>query len=753
MVLKSIELVGFKSFAKKTTLLFNAPVTGIVGPNGSGKSNVVEAIRFVLGEQSIKSLRGKGGVDLIFKGSKQLSALSRASVTIAFDNSKRIFSLNQNDGKNISLDFDEVRISREVYSDGQNKYLINDSDVRLKDVIELLASVHVGSSGHHIISQGEADKILNASSKDRRLMIEDALGLKIYQYRIKETERRLDKTLVNMKEVGSLRREIAPHIQFLKKQVEKIDHANELRKELIDLYNFYGSREVLLTSLLKDVYTHSEQALQNKKEKLKMELKDIESHMQKSDVSPFHDESVALDVKMHDARTLRDECMHQLGRLEGMKDALMGQLQIAKNTHVKIKSIPFDVIERSYKDSIDILNQIIETTDVFVIHEYALELRESYTLFLKNEEEDKGVATVKSTAINTETIDKEIDTLNNKIKNIQKTLADLETQKQGLVYKEKEHRTQIHEKEKGYYDLKAVLLNTENEINSLAYSKQKITTIEESFENELKEGVALLGSDMPYKFSTLENVSIDVLEASLEEAKKKIERIKIKLEESGGLGGSDIVKEYTDTLERDQFLGRELDDLNTSIAQLRDLIIDLKAQLDSEFKNGIEKINTQFQKFFALMFGGGSAHLSVVVEHKRSRTGEDEDEIKDEEEMEFERGIEIGVSLPQKKVKELTMLSGGERSLTSIALLFAMSQVNPPPFLVLDETDAALDEANSRRYGDMIENLSQFSQLILVTHNRETMSRAQVLFGVTVGADGGSKILSIKFDEATQFAK
>jgi chromosome segregation protein len=116
-------------------------------------------------------------------------------------------------------------------------------------------------------------------------------------------------------------------------------------------------------------------------------------------------------------------------------------------------------------------------------------------------------------------------------------------------------------------------------------------------------------------------------------------------------------------------------------------------------------------------------------------------------------GIEIDVSLPHKKVKELHSLSGGERSLTSIALLFAMSSVNPPPFLILDETDAALDEANSRRYGDMLELLGERSQLIVVTHNRETMSRASILYGVTVGSEGASKLLSIKFEEAASIAK
>jgi chromosome segregation protein len=148
------------------------------------------------------------------------------------------------------------------------------------------------------------------------------------------------------------------------------------------------------------------------------------------------------------------------------------------------------------------------------------------------------------------------------------------------------------------------------------------------------------------------------------------------------------------------------------------------------------------------------------MEHKKPKKSdesieedENESDEEDENEIGFERGIEINVSLPHKKVKDLHMLSGGERSLTSIALLFAISQVNPPPFLVLDETDAALDEANSRKYGNMLENLSKYSQLIVVTHNRETMSRAQVLYGVTMSAEGVSKLLSIHMEEATAYAK
>ena len=200
MYLKSLELFGFKSFGKKSTLQFNSPISAIVGPNGSGKSNIAEAFRFVLGEQSIKSMRGKRGEDLIFNGAGEGGRANRAAAKLIFDNTKKL----------LPIDFDEVSIERIVHRDGVNEYLINGSQVRLKDVIELVSSAHIGASGHHIISQGEADRILNANVKEKRSMIEDALGLKIYQYKKEESQRKLEKTKENIREVESLRREIAP---------------------------------------------------------------------------------------------------------------------------------------------------------------------------------------------------------------------------------------------------------------------------------------------------------------------------------------------------------------------------------------------------------------------------------------------------------------------------------------------------------------------------------------------------------------
>ena len=283
-------------------------------------------------------------------------------------------------------------------------------------------------------------------------------------------------------------------------------------------------------------------------------------------------------------------------------------------------------------------------------------------------------------------------------------------------------------------------------------------------QKHLRESVSLIGSGASAYFS-FEIVKDGVAVANTEivqedrgqqkERRRLLEKLKIRLEEIGGVN-TDVEKEYKEVKERDEFLVREITDLQTSIEKLEILIVDLTASLNEQFVVGIEKIGLEFSKFFTLMFGGGEAKL-LRVKPKIKKAQDDgealEGDIVYEDDESAQEGIELDVKLPNKRVRGLEMLSGGERALTSIALIFAMSQVNPPLFIILDETDAALDEANSRRYGDMIEALAQKSQLILITHNRETMSRAGILYGVTMGSDGVSKLLSVKLDEAVAVAK
>ncbi len=757
MTLKSIELTGFKSFGKKSVVAFTTPITSIVGPNGSGKSNIVEAIRFVLGEQSMKSLRGKGGVDLIFKGSKGMSSSNRAQVQITFDNTNKIFSFT-NSGLGVSLDYDEIVLGREVFADGSNKYSINHTEVRLKDIVDLLASVNIGSSGHHIISQGESDRVLNASNKERRGMIEDALGLRVYQFRIKESERKLEKTLINIKEVQALRREIAPHLAFLKKQVQVVERARQMRDELRELYKTYLSKEGTYINNETKRLGDLRRSLNDKGSSLDSRIEELQKRNNENKPNDVYSKEIEeYENKVSDIRNTKNELVRKLGRIEGILEGIEHQFS-------KVKEVKTRVIEESewrifINDISTRIDEAIKIEDLPNVIEALKNIKSHLEGFYKNKDtnEKENISLednpeYKEMKNSKDEIQKEIEKMESGEKEIEDAIG-------GLKQKEVENQASYRNSEKILYEL----LREKNEVtsnsHSLNFEEEKLSMIKSAFEMELSEAGVLIGREI-VDFAK-EKVEGEINRISQEELRKKIERIKIKIEDAGSGSGNDVMKEFEETAERDAFLGKEIEDLNKSIKDCNLLIQELKEKLDTEFKTGVEKINKQFQEFFALMFGGGGAFLSITMEHKKPKKNDEsieedeetEEEDEEENEIGFERGIEINVNLPHKKVKDLHMLSGGERSLTSIALLFAISQVNPPPFLVLDETDAALDEANSRKYGNMLENLSKYSELIVVTHNRETMSRADVLYGVTMSAEGVSKLLSIHLEDATSYAK
>ncbi|MBP9819045.1 MAG: AAA family ATPase [Candidatus Pacebacteria bacterium] len=817
--LKSLEINGFKSFAKKGSLVFNSAITSIVGPNGSGKSNVAESFRFVLGEQSIKSMRGKKGEDLIFNGGKDSPRANRASVKVVFDNTNRMFN----------IDFDEVSIERVVHRDSVNEYFINGTSVRLKDVAELLAHANIGSSGHHIISQGEADRLLSAIPRERREMIEDALGLKVYQYKKDESEKKLEKTAVHMKEIESLRREIAPHIKFLRKQVEKIEKSVALRGELTGLYQEYFARE--------NQYLVSEKAqLTSQKHAPTEELhelqKELSHHKNILDAAKHNlgeagksSELFKLESEIQETRKKKDLCVREIGRLEGeisyLKRVIDKKLKEASETvatdtkqvylrevetvtkEVEIKvavAVEYltgsgDATHLAIEARIDtartLLGEIKETLHSFVqYHKHGS--RTSYA--------DTGSAEHESgheVANPVEVEESEIERIGEEMKILEARLGSFSTEEQDQAKRYADIKLEIDkDKDKNVESEKAVLriMSKQNELHShieiIKAKEERVRIEEEDFKRELQEASMLVGRDAvhyeAYDLTAVIGVDasgVDGMDGSVAgpasdheprqaqlDRRRQIEKNKIRLEEMGGSGGDEVMREYKDAEDRDAFFAKELVDLATSSDALKALITELNTKLDELFKEGIGKINKEFNKFFGLMFGGGSAELKLVKEEKRKkRKGGDDglDDLSDvlasskdtgtlEATMDaepVEEGIDIHVSLPHKRIKGLTMLSGGERALTSIALLFAMSQVNPPPFVILDETDAALDEANSKKYGDMIEALSQHSQLILITHNRETMSRAGVIYGVTMGGEGYSKLLSIAFDEAVAVAK
>ena len=741
MYLKSIELSGFKSFGKKTELVFQSRISSIVGPNGSGKSNVAEAFRFVLGEQSMKSMRSKKGEDLIWGGSPGLARANRAGVKVTFDNSTRL----------LDIDFKEVVVERIVYRDGQNEYLLNGTVVRLKDVIRLLAGANIGGSGYQIISQGEADRILSASPKERREMVEDALGLKLYQHKKAESERKLEETGVNIDKTKSLRREIAPHLNFLRTQVEKIEKAREMKDELAAKLNDYLARENAWITQEDARLLDEAHANESESKKLGARLAELRSVAGSgkhgtSKSSELHEKLQEREARLVEVRREGEDLQRELGRAEGALEA---------NT-VTVEQIVAVPHVRQFARELDYtISDIEHTDDISTVRAALSHIRSRIKSFVEGL---SGAAPV--TSHEAEQQVEELTVALAKKKHEQEVLTgEIDTMRKEIA----RIREASFAAERDVIEHEGLVREVQGKLNNAHAARTALKAQKERFEEEVREGVALIGMALSgWQKGEIPQGALSEDRNEQEKRRKQIERLKIKIEESGLGNGDAVVKEFSQTKERDEFLARELIDLETSASKLKDIIAELEKTIDEKFKDGLKHINEALKGFFVKLFGGGEAKLTIEQPRRKALRASygagpaddlDEDDTEFEEEEDLYAGLSISVSLPRKKVKGLEILSGGERALTSIALIFSMSQVNPPPFLVLDETDAALDEANSKRYADMIQELGSKSQLIVITHNRATMAAAGELYGVTMSQDGVSKLLSVKLEEAEKVAK
>ena len=724
MLFKRLEIAGFKSFAKHATLEFPTRITAIVGPNGSGKSNVADSIRWVLGEQSIKSLRGKKGEDLIFGGTPQVPKMGKASVSLVFDNKKKIFP----------LEFDEVIISRKIYRDGANDYVLNDSQVRLKDIIELLSKVGLGASQHHIIAQGDADRILYASPKERKSMIEEALGLKIFELKKHEAEKKLEITAENIKQIESLRREIQPHLKYLSQQAEKMKNASEVRSQLEELTREYVARELKTLAEKEDETKKTKEPLTGELKHLEDAIRSAEDILKNaeanSNAANFFNELKKLDEALDILSKKRRDLEREGGRLEAELERSSGAiLKDSVLPKEKVKSVLLGLVRDlesvSSGGNMEAVRNAIFST-IQKIYTFLESINddggEQRTVSLPKSEAKENLQKCKNAIIEIESEEKKFLTKKKELEKTYSAEAD-KVAKEGSLYRQKTEEA-------------ARVRDRLRDVNS---EEERLFIIKKEFEIEFGSWIAKTNP---------EGILLDGAERN--QLRKKIERLRIRLEEAGGVDEG-VVNEYEETQKRDAFLSNELEDLKKASDSLGSVFGDLEKRIEKDFEAGLSKINKLFGDFFHEIFGGGRAEIKLLKPQKKKLSPEEEIEGSWEgEAVEEEEGIDIIVDIPRKRIKSLNMLSGGERALTSIALLFAMSTVNPPPFLVLDETDAALDEANSQRYSNMLVELGKKTQLLVVTHNRETMKAADVLYGVTMGNDGVSKLLSIKFEEAEE---
>jgi chromosome segregation protein len=769
LFLKKIEISGFKSFAHKTVLEFASgsdvkddgkrfPITAIVGPNGSGKSNVADAIRWAMGEQSMKNLRGKKSEDIIFAGSGKKERLGTAWASLYFDNRD----------KRIPLEFSEVVITRKLFRSGESEYSINGSKVRLLDVIDLLAKAGVGKESYCVINQGMSDAVLNATPAERKAVLEDAAGVKHFQIKKDRAIRKLDSTRTNLERVGDLLKEIEPHLKMLKRQAEKAqkgkDVALKLKEKQIKLYSFLWHN------------------FQEEKDSVLGEKNDFGAKMMNAqrEVDKINDElgkyskEAQSSGKQEELEKKKRELLAELNKLE--KELVITEGRIVVETERNkaqkiIESIPVDLvyvkgkIEKIRNDQDELISRLKSAEkmeDLQDIKEFARAINQE--LLDLYEEVGKGEITrtnadltrtdaesekrIKELENNKAEIEKEIGNLKIEIEKVEKEIAS-------EIEAGKEMRQRFFELERAFNKKQDELGKLKDQFNEYKIKQARIEVREEDLTNEIKQELKLETNELKFDGEQLER----------EDLEKEINRLKVQWEQIGGIDPL-IVEEYEETKKRFEFLTQESKDLDGAIKSLGEVIKEMDQKIDEIFKDAFEQINKEFSKYFRIIFGGGSAHLikfkvqsaKFKVKEKEINLDLDKKELDTEnlEESAFaeasadEVGIDISACPPGKKINNLSMLSGGERSLTSLALLFAIISHNPPPFAVLDEVEAALDEANSKRFGRIIQELSDNTQFIVISHNRETMRQASLLYGVTMGEDGISKLLSVRLDQIGQ---
>jgi chromosome segregation protein len=774
MYLKKLEISGFKSFANKTSLDFlpecdiasgarparNASrsdsgrcgITAIVGPNGSGKSNVADAIRWAIGEQSSKNLRGKKSEDVIFSGTDKKGRLGTASVTLYFDNSD----------KRIPIEFAEVSISRKVYRSGESEYLINGSRVRLLDIVDLLAKAGIGKDSYCVITQGMSDAVLNATALERRAIFEDAAGVKQYQIEKERALRKLESTRENLVRVDALTTEIEPHLKNLRRQAEKASQGKDIAERLHE-------KQILLYSYLWDNFQGERGKLASERDVLQKSVFDIEIEtntlaQEVGEASRLMEDQSQEAVLQQELGLLREEGNVLLRN----RSVLEGKIEIEQEKQKieeVIRVIPVDLnyvrkaldeIRTDQAALIERIQNVEKLEDLQDIREFAQVIKQKlYDLDAKASEgsvkEKKIIALPddekKLSDERLAQYSKEKQELNSKLQKVQHQLSEKEMLLQSIREASRTSRETFFAKEKLWREKERELTVLKDSLNEVRVRLARVEVREEDLVALVRDELGMKTDDLKYDGTAVER----------ERLEREIARLKVEVEHIGTIDPM-VVEEYQETEERFQFLTRESADLKQASESLRVVVKEMDQKIDGVFQEAFKEIRKKFEAYFKIIFGGGKAELNIVKIRRRIRqladeeeSDEEEGEVSEEESDEF--GIDIFACPPGKKISNLAMLSGGERSLTSLALLFAIIAHNPPPFAVLDEVEAALDEANSRRFSKMLQELSDHTQFIAITHNRETMAQAALLYGVTMGADGVSQLLSIRLDQVSEGGK
>lgn len=756
MILERLEIQGFKSFAQKTVLEFpeesqgGKGITCVVGPNGSGKSNLADAIRWALGEQSIKTLRGKKFEDVIFSGSDKKARLGFAEVALYFNN----------EDKSTLIDYAELVIARRLYRDGESEYLVNGQRVRLQDIQLLLAQANFGQKTYSVIGQGMVDAFLLVTPQERKEFFDEAAGVKVLDLKREQSMRKLEQTIKNLEQAEGLLREIEPRLKSLTRQVKRLEQKEILEKELCGLQEAHFGR--LWTEIIEKFKTASRarNQLQEIRQGKEAEMKQLVDQLNSLERAELRSDTF---LKLQQEYEKTQEMKTKLRERELV---LKNQIELEKRVAARVAPLPVPLEEvaenlqnvaKAQEDFLARLKKIKTLGELVSLQEASAQILDRLKKLWQRLVHPDAVREVATVSLGREAelsgIISELAKKNQELASIQAKIAAFNAEEQ--------------EKKGAFFTLQRTIQERQYELNDIVNRLNDARVETARLETRRDDLAAEIRADGLNPDSLISQGSSTDPTAEL----ARIQSLKHQLALIGSIE-PEILQEFKETEKRYNFLSTHTNDLKETLVSLEQVILELDQTIKTQFENAFGGINTEFKKFFQVLFNGGRANLLLVADRRpenidrESGDGESEDgELLEEDEEisvaqkflqahqrreEVAVGVEIEATPPGKRLKNVAMLSGGERALTSLALIAGIIANSPSPFVVLDEVDAALDESNAIRFAQVLTGLSKKTQCIVVTHNRYTMEHASVLYGVTMGDDGVSKMLSLKLEEAVR---
>lgn len=744
MFLKSLILRGFKTFADPTEIEFteDSRITAIVGPNGCGKSNLLDATRWVLGENNCRDLRVANLADIIFTGTADRKPLSLAEVTLVFDNAA---------GK-LPIAFTEVAIKRRTFREGESEFFVNKNLCRLKDIRDLLLDTGLGEGTYSIITQGRVDAILSSKGEERRAVFEEAAGINKYKTRKVSAEKKLIAAEQNILRISDLKVEVGERLITLEEQAKKA-------REYIAVQSQIKELDIGLCNRLVESITE-------KKNKLMEELDNLK-HVSESKKKIEEDDTSAL-FSLRDAhRRLEVEIDEMLIKLEEEKDSVrdieldrrFAEGEVAREERVlsdlgrkaeELKAKIGDTRAQLEKDNKSLelggvplsgsLKELLGQSSRLI------ELLSDILVFFGN---DKAVS------LNLGSHPEKEAAFKLKLEMLQEEEKKIDEEKERARFALSAHRLQLEglagkiSEAKTRQTAPSLLLKKKEEKEALS---QKIAQLEEKIraeslserksldeENALAIALARLEGEMngireklslEYNLSLEEAGTLPHRAANISKARGEVEEGKLRLRSLEPVNLL-AIEEFDKDKERLSFITVQLEDLNSARANLQSLITELDIKAEQTFIETMQKISAVFSETFSKLFVGGEAKIDLAPDAPA-----------------LEAEIDISVRPSGRKWLPLSTLSGGERSLCAIAVLFSLLKIRPSPFCFLDEVDAALDDANIGRFNEIVKDFSAHSQILMITHNKRTMSVADNIYGVTMQEPGISKVISMKLAEA-----